>query len=351
MVENAVSRNVVVLNRTEWLILCSEGRIRLNRRRLVPSQEIPTAREMHRAFALAPHTRTESAIDVFILEVSDEWERIAAKHRAAAPDVRVLNLDDVVAHRAASREHHAYYSGEARKFGVELAEPEFEKHWIDWCTHELVSGGTLGASRLIGALGNTFDYEKPRADRYQWHDVGRVVLRPSYVARPKPGHVDQLIRSWLDIADQVAGTRDLQTFHIAVLIVWVELRTKKDVQLHRRHANSIQQFLDTARTEPFGSPTNSTQEAFAYFESNFQRAFTQELTPLVVSGVLECLLTHRSGDLTPDRAYRILIDLASNHAGQALVAFVMSVNIGLGKTVQLSRAVGLNNWTSPTWIE
>ena len=34
-----------------------------------------------------------------------------------------------------------------------------------------------------------------------------------------------------------------------------------------------------------------------------------------------------------------------------VVAFVMSISIGLGKTVQLSRAIGLSNWTSPTWFE
>jgi hypothetical protein len=254
-----------------------------------------------------------------------------------------------MAHRTVAGENLAYYTGVGERYGVVLDGCELEPLWLDWAVREQIRSVTSCAARLLGHFGNEEDFAGRRADKMAWTDLGRILLGRDVATRPKTGHVEQLLRSSEQIVDRIAGTRDAQSFHLAAAIVWVEIRTGRNAQRARDTAAKTKKYLDTARSEEFSHPSANTLEALGFMAESFPRAFTDELTPQTVSGLLEVIHDSASGSLTPDRVVELVRTAGATPASQSLLAFAITARIGVERIGHLHRALEHANRFTPRW--
>lgn len=345
----AASRWLVAVNRTEWLNLLGQGEIRMLRQRVVGTDEQPTQKNLDRVLALAPQTNIDSPIELFVLDVGEGWASIAARHPASPADVRVLRVSDVVAHRTVAQENLAYYSVVGERYGVVLDDCDFEPLWLDWAVREQIRSVAACTARLLGYFGNHEDFGGKRADRVSWQDLGRILLGHEVVTGPKPGHVEQLLRSGEEIVDRIAGTRDAQSFHLAAAIVWIETRTGRNPQRSRDTAARVREYLDLARSVEFAAPTADTAEALGVMAGAFPRAFTDELTPEIVSSLLEVIHDSASRSLAPDRVVELLRSAGGTPPSQSLLAFVITARVGVERIGHLHRALERTDGCALRW--
>ena len=349
MADRGHKRILVAVNRTEWLNLLGQNQIRLSRRRPVAVGDRPSQKEMDRVFSLAPHTNVESSIDLFVLELKSSWESSMTNHPTGPPDVRILDRSNVTGHQVVAGEHLGYYSEVAGRYGAVLEKCEFENEWMDWAVREQLISAEACTRRLLQSINRGDAWTPKRADKYKWSDVGRVLLRPSTTVKTRPSHLDQLIKSCSEIADRTAGTRDHQTFHLAVLIVWIEIRTKKNPQKSKLHAARVKSVIEISRAEPFGPATSSTADAAAFFAESYPTAFTNELSPTTVSAIVEVIHRSRINDLSPERALQILRNPASTNEEASVLAFTIVASIGVERIGHLIRSSEFQNWIAPDW--
>jgi hypothetical protein len=351
MTDAARTRILVAVNRTEWLNLLGQNQIRLSRRRPVRVGVHPSQKEMDRVFSLAPHTNADSSVDLFVLELDPEWESTARTHPTGSSDVKILDRSMIVGHHTVANENFGYYSDVASRYGVSLGDCEFENAWIDWAVREQLTSAEACTHRFLRLINRGDAWVAKRTDKYKWTDVGRILLRPSRVIKPRPAHLDLLVKSCEEIADRTANTRDHQTFHIAVSIVWIELRTRKNPQRNKQSAPRVKSGLEISRSEPFGPPTTATLEALSYLAETYPKAFTGELTPTSVSALVEIILRSRVNDLSPDRALEILRSPALTNEEVSLLAYATVVSVGVEKIGHLIRSFEFQNWVAPDWSE
>lgn len=316
----------------------------------MPSRSHPgRARRKWTGFFLAPQTNVESSVDLFVIELADAWDSGATSHPTGANEVKILDRTMIAGHHTVSNENHRYYAEVAGRYGITLGDCEFESEWIDWAAREHLIAVEACTQRLLASIDRKSAWKPKRADKYKWQDIGRVLLRPSTIIKPRPSHLDLLVKSCTEISDRIASTRDQQTFHLAACIVWIEIRTNKNPQRIKKTASRVKESLELARTEPFAAPTPATVDGISYLAETFPKAFTEEISPVTVSAVVEIIHRSKSGDLTPDRVVRILRNQELSGAEVAVLAYVTVQSIGVEKIGHLVRSLDFQNWVAPDW--
>jgi hypothetical protein len=125
MTDSDARQTLLAINSTEWLNLCARGSIRMSKRRPVPVSTSASERDMEKVFATAPFTKLSSSVDIFVLEIEEEWAKSKRGHRSFPSEILQLNLADVIKHHPAALEHFEYYNDIGSKCGVNLSPPNF----------------------------------------------------------------------------------------------------------------------------------------------------------------------------------------------------------------------------------
>lgn len=332
-------RLLVAVNSAEWLNLCARHEIRLQKRRAVHVATQPSLREMERVFALAPYTKLDSALDLFVLELKPDWTSSKNRHRVGSSELLLLSLGDVVSHHPVATEHADYYRNIASRHEVGLKEAIFEESWRAWIFNETVDSSLHAANALQARLGIAPSISRRTIDGYKWEDLARVILRPSEQIKRRPGHVEQLFRSANDIADEAAGGRDTEQYYLACTIEWVTHRLNKQPMRKREIKEQLSSTLSASKQLPFGQLSESTSAAIKLLVASYPKAFTDELTPETITLLVQVTTDAKRQRLKLDNAIRMARSLRPELPSSALISFAMAVSLGVERTHQLVNAL------------
>ena len=349
MTQSDSRQTLLAINSTEWLNLCTRGSIRMSKRRAIVTSVPSSEREMEKVFASAPFTKMTSSIDLFVLEVNEEWFKSKARHRSHPSEILTLSLTDVISHHPVAREHFEYYNNIGSKCGVHLADPIFEQAWIYWITNETIRSSCDAAERLQQALYIQPSLESKRVDKYKWEDIARLVLRPGEPIKAKPSHLETLLSNLRRIADAVSSTRDTEQFYLACAIEWTDIRLNKDPLKKKATRATLVAALASAKELPLGAPSEQTVAALELLAGTFPKGFTEELTPMTIAHIVQLLTESRTKKLQPETVSRILNSLDSKSASATLLTFVLATSLGIELTNNLIFATTLVDHVPMNW--
>lgn len=350
MTESRAHQTLLAINSTEWLNLCARGSIRMAKRRPVLTSIPATDRELEKVFAAAPFTKIGSSVDLFVLVIDEDWAKAKRGHRSYPSEILQLNLADVKDHHPVAREHFDYYSNIGSKCGVHLADPIFESAWVYWITNETIKASCEAAEHLQRALIIQPSSESKRTDKYKWEDIARLVFRPNESIKAKPAHLETLLSNVRRIADAVSSTRDTDQFYLACAIEWIDVRLNKDPLKKKAHKDVLLPALAAAKELPLGAtPSDQTTESLNLLTETFPKAFTDEISPIVVAQVVQLLTEARSKKLKPETVFRILNSHDRASATSTLISFVLATYLGIELTNQLIRATSQVDLVDINW--
>lgn len=342
-------QTVVAINSTEWLNLCARRSIRLSKRRPVSVGTSPTDREMEKVFASAPFTKLGSSIDLFVLVIKHDWPQSSAKNRSFPSEILTLNLADVVSHHPIAQEHFDYYAHIGSKCDVLLESSIFEKSWVFWITNETLNASILAADHLQQAFGRAQSSTVKRTDKYKWSEIARLVLRPIEPIKAKPGHIESLISNVRRIVDAAAATRDSEQFYIACTIEWIDARLQRDPMRKKSNKLLLEAALENAKDQPIESLSDQTKSALTHLTLLYPRAFTEELTPLAIAGIVRLLSEARSKKLKPETAVAIINSFSPDSPVATLATFLLATQLGIEMTNQLVLGISNLDFVDLTW--
>jgi hypothetical protein len=335
MNQTDLSKTLLAVNSTEWLNLCARGSIRMSKRRPIRITNSFSETEMEKVFASAPFTKLESSVDLFVLEIDDEWTKSKRKHRANPSEILSLSLADVITHRPVAQRDLEYYQNIGQKCGIHLADPIYEQAWNYWNTNEIIRASSDAADLLQRAFHFQPASDSKRADKYKWEDIARLVLRPNEPIKGKPGHFETLLSNVQRIADAVSSTRDTEQFYLACAIEWTDIRLAKDPLEKKAIRDTLLAALANAKGLPLGPPTEQTTAALELLTETFPKAFTEELTPMTIAHIVHLLTESRTKKLRPETVNGILHSVDSKSAAATSITFVLATSLGIELTNQL----------------
>lgn len=345
----AESRLLLVVNSTEWLNLCARKSIRVNRRRAISVPSVPSERQIDKLFALAPFTKINSSVDLFVLEINGEWSKSARRHRAGATDIVVLDLADVNSHHPVAQQDFAYYETLGSRCGVRIAGAAFEKLWSGWVDREVIASSLETAATLQSHLGVMPIGKTRRPDKYMWDDVGRLIVGTFRQHRPRPAHVETLLKEIRRIADAVAATRDSEKFYIACAIEWVNVRSRKDPLKNKKTRESLKEALSKTTDRPISEFSDETRSALELISLTYPKVFTDEISPIVVGLLVRLIGDSRSRRLKPETIYSALQLVGKDTASATLITFAVSLTLGVELTNQLIAATCSVDFADLNW--
>jgi len=340
---------LLAVNSAEWLNLCARGSIRMSKRRPVVVSNPVSDRQMEKVFAAAPFTKMESSVDLFVLEITNQWTKSARRHGSFPSEILLLSLTDVISHHPVAAEHLAYYRTIGEKCGVHLDEPIFERAWVTWITNETVESCVDAAEHLREAFQFEASYRRKRPDKYTWGDVARLVLRPNEPIKAKPALVESLLSNTRKIADAVAGTRDTEQFLLACSIEWIDIKLGKDPTKTKAVRDQLLTALENAKERPLDEPGEQTRTALELLHTTFPKAFSDEITPMTVAHMVQLISESRSKKIKPQTVSYVFQSHRDNSASTALIGFVLASFLGVELTNQLIRIGNQLNPTNMTW--
>ena len=332
---DSLNQALLAVNSTEWLNLCARGSIRMGRRRPVVVSNPPSKKELEKVFATAPFTKLSSSVDLFILEIDQDWAKTSAKHQAFPSEILTLSLSDVQTHRPISQSHYDYYSKKVASCGVFLEDAKFESDWEQWIIKETIQSSLTAASLLQRSFDLKLYTDLKRADKYKWEDIARLTIRPKDQIKTRPGHLETLLRNQRVISDAVAATYDTEQYFIACLIEWIEVRLRKDPMKKKPLSDILSSALANAKEIPFAAPSEQTLTAINSLSESYPQAFTEELTPATVIQVIRMVSDARSKKLKPESVINTINSFERSGSSASLIAFLIATSLGIELTNQL----------------
>lgn len=340
---------LLAVNSAEWLNLCARSSIRMHKRRVVEVSDAPSEKEMEKVFALAPFTKLDSSLDLFVLVLSPDLLSNKDRHWTSAADLLELSLKQVLSHHPAASEHADYYRNIAIKHEVQLGEARFENSWKMWIINETIHASVQATNDLLAGFGMPLVNGRREIDGYKWEDLARVVLRPYEAIKARPAHAELLLRSVGKIADAAAGARDTEQHYLACTIEWITLRTKKHPLRKKELRDKLLEALRVAKLTPFGTPSMPTAEALSHLVSTYPKAFTQEITPESITDLVQVVHDAKLGHLKLETAIKVVRSLEPTSPFSPLVCLAMATALGVEHTYQLVNALRRRDSSGEDW--
>lgn len=341
----------VVVNSTEWRSLLGLGQLRLSRRRVQEVHNPPTSKERNRLFGWGPTTVLGDGNDVVVLELSDEWHTASQKYPAHPSELLVISTDVVTAHYSVGSPFYSYLVGDAEREGVLLSQGRYEDSWNAWNEDQKSGQDLAAATELLTVLGLDTDLSRKRADGYTWHDIIRLARNSKTAIKPRPKHVEDLLRAVRPISDAVAGVHATAAFDLAVNVEWIQARTRKDPLAKVSTRVLVEAGIESGKSVVWsrtGSECQPVADALAHLSERFPRAYTAELTPQAISATVRLVMAAKDRTLDPMDVPSVIASLGSNESAKTLT---VAISGALGPLVsrRLVKVLSAVNLTVLDW--
>ena len=342
-------RHLLAVNQSEWRNLIQVGDIRISKRRIARTSYMPTEKEMFRVFALAPTTKIGSSVDLFVLELSADWPIKCLKHDAHPSEVVWLSVSDVISHHPVAKKDFEYFSTSAEKCGVQLASADFETQWRQWVESEKISISCKLADELQKLLGFEQSLTTKRIDGYKWRDVSKLVINPATRVKQNPRHLELLLHSVNGIMHNAMGSKDFKAFQIACAVEWINIKLKRNIMMRKEVRDFLEPHIALTKDMPIEASDSSTAMALDFLKERFPRVFTDEVTPLAISSIVELVYDSKNERIKPDRILRIFRDSDHGVLTSSLLAFLVSSALDPALGRQLVRSFSSVNLIEIDW--
>lgn len=342
-------RHLFAVNQSEWRNLIQVGDIRISKRRIARTSYMPTEKEMFRVFTLAPTTKIGSSVDLFVLELSADWPIKCLKHDAHPSEVVWLSVSDVISHHPVAKKDFEYFSTSAEKCGVQLASADFETQWRQWVESEKISISCKLADELQKLLGFEQSLTTKRIDGYKWRDVSKLVINPATRVKQKPGHLELLLHNVNGIMHNAMGSKDFKAFQIACAVEWINIKLKINIMKRKEVRDFLEPHIALTKDMPIEASDSSTAIALDFLKERFPRVFTDEVTPLAISSIVELVYDSKNERIKPDRILRIFRDSDHGVLTSSLLAFLVSSALDPALVRQLVRSFSSVNLIEIDW--
>ena len=344
-------RHLLAVNQSEWRNLIQIGDIRISKRRIVRTSYICTEKDLFRVFSFAPTTKIGSSVDLFVLELSADWTIKCLKHDAHPSEVVWLSVSDVISHHPVAKSDFEYFSTDAEKCGVQLASADFETQWRQWVESEKISISCKIADELQRLLGFEQSLTTKRIDGYKWRDVSKLVINPATKVRQKPGHLEQLLHSVNGIMHNSMGSKDFKSFQIACAVEWINIKLNRNVMKRKEVRDFLEPHIALTRDIPIEASDSSTAIALNYLKECFPRAFTDEVTPLAISSIVELIYDSKNKRIKADRILRIIRESSHGASTSSLLVSLVSSALDPAYGRQLIRSFSSVNLIDIDWSQ
>lgn len=290
----------VAITASEWRALLGYGELRLARRRVHPVSEAVSPKEANRLFSWSPTTVLGDGNDLLVLELLDGWASQARKHPAHSSELVILPLDAVKSHHCVGATFHAYLSGEAERERIVLEHGRYDTPWSKWVADQSEAHELAAAQALVNAFYLDVDLRRKRSDGYTWLDISRLARNSKTVIKPRPKHVESLLRAVREISTTVAGAHDTAAFDIAANIEWIAARTGKDPLKRRALRDQIDAALEVASHSAWSTEgSESATDAVKILEAHQPKVYAGDVNPTAVVHVVRIVMAAKDKTLTP----------------------------------------------------
>jgi len=292
--------------------------------------------------------------DVLVLELHDDWFKAARRYPAHSSELVVVSLGDIASHHTVGPEFHAYFSSEAEREGIEIAQGRYDSSWNDWVSGQRLGLDLEAARCLLNELGLQVDLRRKRSDGYAWPEVMLLARNSKAKIRKIPKHVEHLLQHVRTINTAVAGVRDFAAYTVAANLEWIQIRLKKDPMAK----GDIRQVVDAALLEgqqiPWQPDPTQSPAVFAALQllhTTYPRAYTDELTPEAVGCLLRLIMGAKDQTLNPMEIPATVgqFRLAGPVDSATLLCVAVSSALGPLLSRQLTRVLGSVNMTMLDW--
>lgn len=344
-------RHLLAVNQSEWRNLIQIGDIRISKRRVVKTSYTYTEKDLFRVFSLAPTTNIGSSVDLFVLELTADWPNKCLKHDAHPSEVAWLSVSDVMNHHPAANSHFDYFFPAAEECGVLLSPAEFETQWRHWDESEKISISCKLTDDLQKLLGFEPSLETKRIDGYKWKDISKLVINPATKIKQKPGHLEQLLRSINEIMHNAVGSKDFKAFQIACAVEWINIKLNRNIMKRKEVRDFLEPHITLTRDIPIEASDSSAAVALNYLKECFPRAFTDEVTPLAISSIVELVYDSKNKRIKADRILRIIRESSHGASTSSLLVSLVSSALDPAYGRQLIRSFSSVNLIEIDWSQ
>jgi len=290
----------VAITASEWRALLGYGELRLARRRVQPVSEAISAKESNRLFSWSPTTVLGDGNDLLVLELLEGWASQARKHPAHSSELVIVPLDAVAAHHCLGASFHAYLSGEAERERIVLVHGRYDAPWSQWVTEQSNAHELVTAQALVNAFDLGVDLRRKRSDGYSWLDISLLARNSKTVIKPRPKHVESLLRSVRGISTTIAGAHESAAFDIAANIEWIAARTGKDPLKKKALRGQIDSALEVAAQSTWSTQgSESATDAVKILEAHQPKAYAGDVNPTSVVHVVRIVMAAKDKTLRP----------------------------------------------------
>ena len=343
-----IRRELVVITAVEWRNLIARREIRIAKNRIVSVADFDDSKSVSKLFGIAPFTKLGSSVDVFILELKENWLSSCPKNPDAPRESAFLHLDHVQNHHTVSAHDIDYYGQIGAKYGVILTSAILERQWADWTIRQKVSDSMRAADELLSSLKLPVREGPKRPDKTKWWDLASLSLHLSRPSKSKLTHAETFVLHVREIADRAANVRDSDAFRIAAVLEWIEIRTGKN-PLNRTTRASVLPALQEAKAFAFEDCSSSTSAALEMLRQSFPKAFTQEISPRFIGFAARLETDARSLKLRQISLHNALEHMGRDGQDSRLLGFLVSIWLGVEHSNQLLMASTFQDLVEVQW--
>jgi hypothetical protein len=336
---------------SEWRALLGYGELRLSRRRVQLLSDPISTKEANRLFSWAPTTVLGDGNDILVLEFVEEWASTAQKHPAHPSELVVIPLTAVKTHHCVGSPFHAYLSGEAEREQVSLEHGKYDDLWSQWVAEQSAAHELATAQELVALFGLDIDLRRKRSDGYSWLDIIRLAKNSKVSVKPRPKHIESLLKAVRGISTTISGAHDSAAFDIAANIEWIAARTGKDPLKKKALRAQMDSALEDAAQSAWSiQGSEPTADAIKTLQATYPKVYAGDVSPTSVIHVVRVVMAAK------DRTLRPLDFVGSVHAlrntspeSAALLCVAVAGALGPLISKRLIRSLQMNNPIELDW--
>jgi hypothetical protein len=339
----------------EWRSLLGYGELRISKRRVQQVSQPITPKECRRLFSWMPTTAMGDENDTIVLELASDWLESSQKVSSHPAELVLLSRGAVNAHHCVGPSSFAYLSSDAQREGVELTMGRYEPAWIEWVAELTASQEMAAAKLLLAGFDLALDVRKKRPDGYRWLDIISLSKHSKTVIRPRPKHVESLLRSVREIGNAVSGVHSTEAFNIAVNVEWIAAKLGKDPLKNRELREQIDSAIAAAKEFPWSAAhrgSSATPEAIHSLETAFSKAYSEDITPDSVAQIVRHVMAAKEQTLAP-KDFVMSMHLLRQSSPEAAILLGVAVAGALGPvmTRRLARSLTMNDPMDLDWTD
>jgi hypothetical protein len=334
----------VCLTHREWANVCSDGRIRIHKVRLVTDPEAAVNERRHDLFALAPDRfSVGDSADLMIAAVA----QLCDAQLATAPEASVLGmnwllLEDITEFFPIRAEDSSAFEADAEQARIRLSAPRFEHLWESWTEAERERSAFVNGMTLVRVF-ELHSGEDAAPSGAALRTLVPLMLDPRRDAAGLQGMTARLMLDWRVLFDSVRDDTDSSAIFVSCPVAWANLYSGTNLlQAHPELSDRKNALHHRYRDQPFSAKCVS-EDDLAYFLGDLialaPGVFQEGWTPTNITMYVRLRHRLKYGKPSPDEVVSAIkaVEQVDGQPSATLLAFLLGAALESSRTHALAR--------------